>query len=204
MKNKITKMIAAMISCVTIASANIVSLNASASIATGTPNTSDSSFTCPSSTSSSPRRYSREKFTDSSVYVSNRGFNVVNGVYQYKGAPKDVTITLKMALSFKRVERPGETVFFSEKEYDPSSPTENAGVGGRHNCNNLRLKAYETRKIYQYIRENAYDVSVLESCFYNIYHTWAVLYVKPTANNSVTYGVWSPDTSNEYLYQPLN
>lgn len=186
MKNKFIKGIAAIISCITIASTgNIMSMNVSASSA-------DSGWFT-TNWAGVAHGFWRYKDNTTSVYVSNNGYTVESGSYIYKGTPYDVNVNVSSEIMFKRT-KTSETQSYN---YD----CENYN-GSYYNCKNLRLKKNETRVIYQFVREN-YNAACQKYNVYGFYSYNCVVRLYPSAlqDNRVSYGVWSPDTSGSGYQQ---
>lgn len=180
MKNKFIKAMAAVISCAAVIStglATTVSVSASYK---------DSDWYTETSTLAW-REYKRPKDTDSCVYISNSGkYMNSSGNYVSLG-------TCDAVLSVR-----GDVLY--NNAYYMYLCTDNAqnSYSTHYNCYNLRIGAYETRVVYQYIKENFYNACSTYNIPSSLGKCYAQVSFRTDNDKKSARGQWSPDTIGSY------
>ena len=144
MNKKFIKIIASVISSITIASTGSMIASASSKDRNWftRPWNNDYAYTY-------PFEATEDKDNDTSVYISNCGKWVDSyGNYYNKGSKNDVTFSLIGRVKIKRTRYSNwEDIIGYDCETHWSS-------GKYYNCSKLRLKADTTRVVYQFVSEN--------------------------------------------------
>lgn len=181
MKNKFIKAMAAVISCAAVVSTGL------ATAASVSATYADSDWTAYSSTGETSI-YSGLKEDSSSVYVSNSGKQKnSSGKYVNVGTCAAVIVKLE-GVAVNTASKPAKPYWYQCESRN----------GNKYKCTDLRIKAYDTRVIYQYIRENFPSVCKEKGILQARSECHAEISFRTDVSGSIPHGQWSPDTIGWY------